>query len=923
MSAPSNVLSQTLQSITGIKLRELEKQRSSFVHRKAQILEDVRGNDRERVEALLVGLTKLQGKKDQGASSVQDVEDDLLVWEVGTDLSASNIKNFLCQSKYDPSTPSNLLPKLQDHLRQILDQRDQKFVHADLYSRLLTEWLQSDAGNETALGDQMDGASDDGTGSEVASFEVVEKQKERLKQLSEKFESVVFSPLDVDVTALTALLHSLFESEEAKNALNRLRKRINSFGKSLSAREAPFDDDSLRWSISGVLKSDLLSDLKKNTLEDFLKDDVVLSEIADVLNMRFADLENWTWDADEGIPVEPRRQLNGKYRVVMDEDILQSIFLHYIGTMWAVEFKGALTHLVNDSNVWQWTEQMPRDQEEKWKYYNGENCSLYANAGVSHTRSESFMKDFFMCQLPSTVDNDLDYEGAPADAPNDEANPPSVKQQLLRTLGTEVCIHRFFNKEVALVQSDLQWFATSTSHVAINTLLKFFSVPSMWRDFFRKYLQAPLRIIGLEGESGEVRTRKRGVPIGHVFQKWFGELIIFTMDVAVNQKAGMLLYRLHDDLWLCGQPSQCAKAWETMTYCAKVLGVEFNKAKTGSVYVTNGDVKRNDKIAATLPKGRVICGFLELEAETGRWVIDQNQVDAHVKQLSRQLAECSSVFAWIQTWNSCIGRFFNYTFGQPANCFGRNHVNMILETHKRIQVDLFTREGSKANSAVEYLKILITERFKVESLPDAFVYFPEEMGGLGLRNPFLSFLVVRDVVVPDPYTILGKYLEDERQAYKAAKARFDATDATDREKALESIIGKDGSRRHRSGGESKARPRWGGPTNNDFPSFEEYTQHRVSSNYLLKTAYDDLLRSPRNKNIVPSDKVVKVMKSAASAPAGRNWRELSSDRRWLIELYGEEVIDRFGGLALVDKRLLPTGVMNILRKRKVLWQAAL
>lgn len=62
-----------------------------------------------------------------------------------------------------------------------------------------------------------------------------------------------------------------------------------------------------------------MSDLKKNTLEEFLKDEVVLAKIADVLNMRFVDLEGWSWDAnlDNGIPVAPCRQLNGKYRIVM------------------------------------------------------------------------------------------------------------------------------------------------------------------------------------------------------------------------------------------------------------------------------------------------------------------------------------------------------------------------------------------------------------------------------------------------------------------------------------------------------------------------------------------------------------------------------------------------------------------------------
>jgi hypothetical protein len=68
------------------------------------------------------------------------------------------------------------------------------------------------------------------------------------------------------------------------------------------------------------LFEDLLSDEKQSILQDFLQSDIVLGEIADVLNMRFADIKNWGWDAgDDGIPVMLRQGLNGKYRIWMDE----------------------------------------------------------------------------------------------------------------------------------------------------------------------------------------------------------------------------------------------------------------------------------------------------------------------------------------------------------------------------------------------------------------------------------------------------------------------------------------------------------------------------------------------------------------------------------------------------------------------------
>jgi hypothetical protein len=62
MALPSSALSKTLQSITIIKIGELEKQRNSFAHRKAEILnaaEDAGNDHRERVRSLLPAVKEL------------------------------------------------------------------------------------------------------------------------------------------------------------------------------------------------------------------------------------------------------------------------------------------------------------------------------------------------------------------------------------------------------------------------------------------------------------------------------------------------------------------------------------------------------------------------------------------------------------------------------------------------------------------------------------------------------------------------------------------------------------------------------------------------------------------------------------------------------------------------------------------------
>lgn len=775
MSSPASILPQTLQSITSIKLRELRKQRKGFETRRKKALEDAEDakDEQARLRILLTGWARMHTSN--ADKPLEEFRDGDIQHHGG--LSVTNIRRFLEQAQYDPSIPPSLMKELEGDLCRNMDCISRKFDYADLYSRLLTEWLRSDASSLVDIDMPEDDSAD-------SAFEVVpDTQKTRLLQLSEKFESVVFTPGEVDVTEIEELLNGLFPDKDSKKALDYVRNATKDFGKTFLVNSAPFDHTTLRRCINGLLHSDLLSEQKKNTLHDFLQDEVVLTEIADVLNMRFADLEGWGWDAEGGIPVEPRRQLNGKYRVVMDEDILQSIFLHYISISWAIHFKGQLKDTIRTERVWRKSHSLPKEEFARRKYYLG---SSYVSQGLAKEREDTYEKHFFMCQLPASLGaEEGDYED---DSDSRQKQPLNVKQLLLRTLGTEVMVQRSLHGEVALVQSDLQWFATSTSHSAVLAVLRFFGVQPVWISFFQRYLEAPLRMIRLEGSSAEVRIRKRGVPIGHVFQKLFGELIIFAMDLAVKQEAEILLYRLHDDLWLCGEPEKCAKAWKTMQKCAQTMGLEFNMSKTGSVCLSE-DLAKKDRILAILPEGKVEVGFLELDANTGEWVIDQRQVDAHIQQLQKQLAGCKSVFSWIQTWNSCIGRFFGHTFGQPANCFGRHHVDMILETHRRMQHKLFGHSSAGGNSVTEYLKNLITEHFGITNVPDAFLYFPEELGGLGLRNPFISLLVIRENLERDPPKMLLSFFDMEKSEYESYKRGFEALNEIERRDRVMKIWG--------------------------------------------------------------------------------------------------------------------------------------
>jgi hypothetical protein len=292
MAPPTSVLSKTLHSITLTKIRELEKLRKSYEDRKAAILSEVDNVDSDqhaRIAKLLAGVRDLSPKSSKNPE-------------------VSNIEKWLEQSRYDTSISEAMLNSYEQELRSKLNVESRKMDLANLYSLLLTEWMNPPAGkNESAILDDDQSV-------------VLETQKIRLQELCDKFESVVFTAKETDEVEIDRYLYTMFEKGGGLKSLEYIRNQLKSFSSNMTSDSAPFNTATLVWCIKGLLFEDLLSDEKQSILQDFLHNEVVLGEIADVLNMRFADIKNWNWDAgDDGIPVMPRQGLNGKYRIWMDE----------------------------------------------------------------------------------------------------------------------------------------------------------------------------------------------------------------------------------------------------------------------------------------------------------------------------------------------------------------------------------------------------------------------------------------------------------------------------------------------------------------------------------------------------------------------------------------------------------------------------
>lgn len=875
--ASTDILSQTLSSITAIKLAQLQEQKQAYENKKRSLLEDVVSevDTAKRAKRLLKGTEDLRS--------------------VGLKKSAtlSGLQDFLDQAEYDPSVTEPMLKEYEAELQNHMQAQTNKYEFASLYGKLVEEWIASGA-------------------SEAASSDIVVVGREEMHQQRAIWEEYAFNAKETDKTAIKAYLDDVFSSKEAQRALDTIRTAMKTFQKDWKSKRH-FDEDTLETCIKGMLRTDTLTEEKRTTLRDFLGNKVVLSEIADVLNMRMSTISTWTWGAP--LIVEQRRNLNGRYRFYTDEDLLHSIFVYYIGLRWAVALREQLQAFIGAEGVWKPdTKPISKSDSRRRQFFLNDNgCT---ETSVQQNRDMHFRR-ILLDQLPESFNEVRGGYGDIDDKAEDtKLSHVQTVRELLQRLQAEILMQTKLDREITVIRSDFKWFGPSIPHSTIFAVLEFFGINTEWMDFFKRVLESSIRFKN-DSPDTPAQVRKRGTLVSTPIADFFGESMLFCLDYAVNQKAsGTRLYRLHDDMWLWGASETCAKAWVVVTNFTETMGLDLNEEKTGSVRIPKHGAALSKAGPGTLPKGDVKWGFLKLDPATGRFLIDQQEVDKHIEELRLQLSACRSVFDYVQAWNIYGNRFFSNNFGKPANCYGRAHIDSILSTFRRIQERLFP---NLPGGVGEHLKRTIASRFGLSAsdIPDGYLYWPSSMGGLGLQNPFISPLLSRRNLPKKLDKVMDEFIKEEEFDYARAKARFedDLPNASDyRSPSWASDVAPQTWR---------DRPEWKDLQNQPFMPFEEFVRHRERTSDRLAKAYFTLLREPNPVEVEATGEVQAALAESKAGDKTRKdgrWGALSDVERWVVQLYHKDMVVRFGGLDVVDQGLLPTGLMTMLRESRFRWQ---
>lgn len=191
---------------------------------------------------------------------------------------------------------------------------------------------------------------------------------------------------------------------------------------------------------------------------------------------------------------------------------------------------------------------------------------------------------------------------------------------------------------------------------------------------------------------------------------------------------------------------------------------------------------------------------------------------------------------------------------------------------------------------MQFLKDTIEARFEIQGIPDGYIFFPSEYGGLELHNPFIELIQLQNEVFEDPENAISNVKIAEKEEYHRAKRNFENGKVDRRKNVVRSFV----------------------PVDHDkFMSFEEYTELREefsgSHNGCINSVFKKLLQQPEKKGVAFNEHL-RLEKSDT-----QYWK-------WVCMLYKEDMLEHFGELKITDRALLPTSMISFYRSGRAKWQ---
>ncbi|ORX96499.1 hypothetical protein BCR34DRAFT_497720 [Clohesyomyces aquaticus] len=849
---------------------------------------------------------------------------------------------FLEQAKNDRSITKHQLKRIEDKLDGRLVTYLRRLEVASMHAGLLKEVLDSD--------------SSPGMDEE---FELVEN--EELDAATETFRKKAFANSDVDVEAVERYLTDNLADDANQLALEEARNAIEEHAKSCISEDGflcsrdDFVDDFLVWCINDLIRHGSLTDERKEVLQGYLQSPMALRELKTSMNL--IAIPQWNWRTpEEGLTVKACENHDGQCHIIIEEHLVDMLGLHTLAHCWGIKLRETVEEWSKSRAEYNsFSEEKDTEKETKKRQYFLQPQKFAKKASdpyfppppppppgsympppppppppppmdclppmpaygwsswgtkskkksskrrlaappppassMKKERTKYFNKHFFMSRLPE-IDK------------FDTKSTQETQGLLVKHLATELRLCEALNGDAAIISADFTCLSSSVPHQIIIALLKFIRMPEDWIDFFKRILEAPMNLGPLgRGSSDQAMKRTCGVHNGGM-ATFFSELVLFVLDFVVQQRTGAYLYRLHDQCYFVGSSEQCKTAEREIHDFSRVMGLVV-------------DLKRGAEI-----------GFLNISPFEGSPYsieIDSTKVETYAYRVKKQLGDCTTVIDWIRTWNATIGTYAADKFGPLANVLGKPHLDSVRRAYNSMHEIILGDQGLTDTLSTKILTAIGTVHATHLEL-DPLIYLPTVFGGLGVQNPYITLYLAHSVC-EEPSAKLQEYVEIEDDYYARAKETFESLTPDYLRRAQIGVFGLDDDLDHKK----RTKEVLGDYDPTVFMSKDGLTAYRDRLHYPrlpvmgIKAArgespykptpdilpvYEELLKEPIDY-MVNTGAVQRFLSTRDGYCRAK--QDFTDEEKWVLQLYGDECVERYGGFELWDPKYVPLEVLKMAR----------
>ncbi|KAF1957047.1 hypothetical protein CC80DRAFT_535009 [Byssothecium circinans] len=859
-SIPPIVIPQVMRDVSELKIAELNRAKALFKHRYA-----LQGSDNAVVTQ--GGDADVFNRLNNLLERIKELDPYL---ERDEDLPM--LTRLVEQAKNDRSISAAKLTRLESELKEKVEKHANRLEVSSLHVELLKEVLDTERNENDDVVERKMG--------NIALEDEFEMVEDELESVFERFEKNTFANKDVDEERIEKYLESLFDKEAAQDQLKEIRSAISDYGDEVLQSCEEVDDELVIWCIEDLLNNDLLSDEKKKALQTYLHSPLAIKELKSTLNMK--SVRHWNFhDVEKGLPVSARQNAEGKYNIVIDEDIIDTLFLHSLAVGWSSKLKDVLKEAVSYKGVWPGNNLLSIEELEEREYWL--QATRYKPYGCGAAMPPPPPPPMGPPGTPGVVNvyptppphSQRRRAGGPPPPmpmpmhvpppPAPQVYPPRpgkitqkkkapmgkyVRRNALPMPGTPNLNderYRNYTRSFFLARLPMQVGCApevvdekKTQALLLKTLATeaklrlaldgtVGSVTAKFEAFAEalphQTILTVLKFIGMPKQWLDVFTRFLKAPLnmGPVVRGTDDQILTRTCGVPVNH--GFEVFFTEAVLFFL----DLAVHQKTNAYMYRLRNKCYFVGKQEQVapvteaaqdFATAMGVDITTKNLHDEPIGFV---NLHANADVVNLTLDFTAITAYANLVKKQLASCSTTISWIRVWNNTIGTYAAHLFGPLANVMGKSHLDTVTQAYNHMYSIIFP---PLSNPTTHITHLLTTHlKYPTTNPPislEALLHLPSAYGGLGLKTPYTTLTLAHNLP-PSPTSHLESFKTQEEKYYLRAKARFERMTPQAQQEKLSNLFNNDTTRQTASLG----------PTTDPslFPSLSHIARHRERSCY--------------------------------------------------------------------------------------------